>query len=54
MAALTYFVVLRFDRNEEHEFRIAEAENCPTSVVAIRRAESMAKMGAGTIAFSRT
>jgi hypothetical protein len=54
MTTLTYFVALRFDRNDEGEFRAGDAEECPTATAAIQRAESMAKRSAGSVAFSRT
>jgi hypothetical protein len=54
MAALTYFVALRFDRNDEGEFRTDDAQECPDAAAAIQRAEDMSKRSAGAIAFSRT
>lgn len=54
MAKLTYFVALRFDRNDEGEFRVGDAEECPTAGSAINRAGHMVQQGAGAIAFSRT
>jgi hypothetical protein len=54
MATLTYFVALPFYRNQEGEFRAGEAQECRTAAAAIQRAENMAQLSAGAIAFSRT
>jgi len=54
MAALTYFVALRFDRQAEEEPLAGEAQECPSAKAAIYRAQRMAAVSAGAIAFSRT
>jgi hypothetical protein len=54
MAALTYFVVLPFDRQGEGELMAGVAQECPSAQAAIFRARRMARRSAGAIAFLRT
>jgi hypothetical protein len=54
MAALTYFVALRFNRNDEGKFCADDAEECADATAAIQCAENMSKRSAGAIAFSRS
>jgi hypothetical protein len=54
MAAVTYFVALPFDQNGEGELVAGEAQECQTENAAIRRAESMARVSVGAVAFSRS
>lgn len=53
MASVTYYVALPFDQNEEGDLVAGEAQECQTATAAIRRAQSMAKVNAGAVAFSR-
>lgn len=54
MPAVTYFVALPFNRNDEGDLVAGEAQECQTETAAIRRAESMARTSAGAVAFART
>lgn len=53
MAAVTYFVALPFDCDAEGELIPGEAQECQTASAALRRAQSLATLHAGAIAFSR-
>jgi hypothetical protein len=53
MASVTYYVALPFDDNGEGELVAGEAQECQTETAARRRAESMSKVHAGAVAFSR-
>jgi hypothetical protein len=53
VASVTYHVAVPFDRNDDGELAPGEAQECQTSLAAIRRAQSMAAVHAGAIAFSR-
>ncbi len=50
---MTYHVALPFIRNDEGELVAGDAQECQTSSAAIRRAQSMANIHAGAIAFWR-
>lgn len=52
MASVTYYVALPFE-NCEGELVAREAQECQTAISAIRRAQSMSKVSAGAVAFSR-
>jgi hypothetical protein len=52
--AITYFVALPFDRNEEGELVAGEAREAQTDVAARRIASALAGGKAGAVAFSRT
>ncbi len=54
MASVTYYVALPFVRTEEGELMAGEAQECPSAAGAIRRAQNMAVINAGAIAFART
>ncbi len=54
MASIEYFVALPFVRNDDGELVPGEAQERQTTLAAIRRAQSMATVHAGAIAFSRT
>lgn len=54
MAAVTYFVALRFVRNEEGELVAGEAQDRQTASAAESVARRMAATVAGAVAFSRT
>jgi hypothetical protein len=51
---VTYYVVVPFDRNEEGILTADEAKEIPTATAAECQAQSIARMHAGAIAFSRT
>jgi hypothetical protein len=53
VAEVIYYVALPFVRNDEGELVAGEAQECQTSTAAIRRAQSMAAVHAGAIAFAR-
>jgi hypothetical protein len=52
--AITYFVALPFDRNEEGELVAGEAREAQSEMAARRIASALAGGKAGAIAFSRT
>jgi hypothetical protein len=54
MASVTYYVALPFVEGEDGDLVAGEAQECQTATAAIRRAESMSKVNAGAVAFSRT
>lgn len=53
MASVTYYVALPFVEGEDGDLVAGEAQECQTATAAIRRAESMSKVNAGAVAFSR-
>jgi hypothetical protein len=53
VASMTYYVALPFDDNGEGDLVAGEAQECQTATAAIRRAQSMSKVNAGAVAFSR-
>jgi hypothetical protein len=52
--AITYFVALPFDRNEEGELVAGEAREAQSDMAARRIASALAGGKAGAVAFSRT
>jgi hypothetical protein len=52
--AITYFVALPFDRNEEGELVAGEAREAQSEMAARRIASALAGGKAGAVAFSRT
>ena len=54
MPAVTYYVALPFERNDEGDLITGEAQECQTETAALRRIESMARVSVGAVAFSRT
>jgi hypothetical protein len=54
MATVTYYVALAFARGEDGALVPLEAAECPNARVAIARARSLAVVGPGAVAFSRT
>ena len=51
---MTYHVVVAFDRDEEGELKPREARKVMSSIVAERRARTLALEHSGALAFSRT
>jgi len=54
MSAITYYVAMSFERDEDGELAAEPALEMPSSVAAISRARSLSSKKAGAIAFSRT
>ncbi len=54
MTAVTYHVVVPFDRNEDGELVPGEAAEAPSADAARRRAQALVGKHAGAVAFSRT
>ncbi len=54
MPAVTYFVVVPFNKDEEGNLVPGEAKEAPNGDRAKRLAQGMAERNAGAIAFSRT
>lgn len=54
MGAVTYFVAMPFDRNDEGELVPGEAQERQSAISAEREAARMATTAAGAVAFSRT
>jgi hypothetical protein len=52
--SVTYYVVVRFDRNAEGELTAGEAKEVPSAASAERQARVAALAHAGAVAFSRT
>jgi hypothetical protein len=52
VASVTYYVALPFE-DCEGELIAGEAQECQTATAAVRRAQSMSKVSAGAVAFSR-
>ena len=52
--AITYFVALPFERNEEGELVAGEAREAQSDMAARRIASALAGGKAGAVAFSRT
>src|SRR5260370_3009671 len=52
--AVTYYVVVPFDRDEEGDLQPGEAQEAPNASIAGRRARTLAETHAGAMAFSRT
>jgi ABC-type uncharacterized transport system substrate-binding protein len=56
MADITYYVALPFMQDDDGAPIAGNAEECQSSVIALRRAEVMSRMpgSIGAVAFSRT
>jgi hypothetical protein len=54
--SVTYYVALPFVHDEEGQFAIGQAQECPNEPGAIRRAEAMSRQqpNVGAVAFKRT
>jgi hypothetical protein len=52
--AVTYYVVVCFDRDESGDLNPGEAQEAPSASAAERRARTAALTHAGAVAFSRT
>jgi hypothetical protein len=53
MTAVTYHVVVHFDRDEEGVLKPGEPKEAPSAEMAKRRAAALARAHAGVVAFSR-
>ena len=51
---MTYHVVVAFDRDEEGDLKLGEAQEVMSPIVAERRARALALEHAAALAFSRT
>jgi hypothetical protein len=51
--AVTYYVVVPFDRNEQGDLAAGEVKEVPSAAAAERQARSMVTARAGAVAFSR-
>jgi ABC-type uncharacterized transport system substrate-binding protein len=56
MADITYYVAMPFQRDESGALITGTAEECQSSTMALRRAESMSRVtgNIGAVAFSRS
>ena len=54
MAAITYYVVIPFDRTEDGELKPGEPQQAISASAASQRATVLAFEHAGVVAFSRT
>ena len=52
--AVTYYVVVPFDRDESGDLTAGEANEAPSASAAERQAGSLALQHAGAVAFSRS